>query len=186
MAQASLKQVNRLLELIVESGWTREELQRRIIERWGLLRDIAVALDYPQLSEEQVRAMHPLFYRKGEVPELPTEITVGGRVYEILSFLREGDKGYIRDDEMRSRAKEMRANLGREDGEFISDHKGEIPVALRGKVVFVFPEWQCPGMTTQVMYLFWHSRSGWSGVWRERNRGDWFGECRRFLRRKAA
>jgi hypothetical protein len=63
-ARASAKQAAEILALVNETGWNRDEVQRRIIGRWGLLRDIAVALDDPQLSEEQVRAMHPLFYKK--------------------------------------------------------------------------------------------------------------------------
>lgn len=86
MAQASLKQVNRLLELIVESGWTREELQRRLIERWGLLRQIAEALDDPRLSEENVRAMHPLFYsKKSADPTFKVEVDYGLTLAQMIS-----------------------------------------------------------------------------------------------------
>jgi hypothetical protein len=63
-ARASAKQAAQILALVNDTDWNRDEVQRRIIGRWGLLRDIAVALDDPQLSEEQVRAMHPLFYNK--------------------------------------------------------------------------------------------------------------------------
>jgi len=63
-ARASAKQAAEILALVNETDWNRDEVQRRIIGRWGLLRDIAAALDDPQLSEEQVRAMHPLFYKK--------------------------------------------------------------------------------------------------------------------------
>jgi len=64
MKQASLKQGLRLLKLVEETGWSRAEVQRRLIERWGLLRQIAEALDDLRLTEENVRAMHPLFYEK--------------------------------------------------------------------------------------------------------------------------
>ena len=61
---ASFDQATGILKLLCETKWTKAEMQRRFFARWGLLRDIAVALDDPQLSEEQVRAMHPLFYKK--------------------------------------------------------------------------------------------------------------------------
>ncbi|MBU1146656.1 hypothetical protein KKD80_03875 [Patescibacteria group bacterium] len=79
---ASFDQATGVLKLLCETKWTKAEMQRRFFARWGLLRDIAVALDDPQLTEDQVRAMHPLFYRKGEVAELPTEMTVGGVTYD--------------------------------------------------------------------------------------------------------
>jgi len=60
--EASLKQVVRLIELVVESGWSREEFQRRFIERFGLIRQIVEVID--ELGEDQVRAVHPLFYKK--------------------------------------------------------------------------------------------------------------------------
>ncbi len=63
-ARASAKQAAEILAFVNETNWSRDEVQRRIIGRWGLLRDIALALDDPQLSEDQVRAMHPLFYKK--------------------------------------------------------------------------------------------------------------------------
>lgn len=53
-----------MFKLVEDTGWSGAEVQRRLIERWGLLRDIAEALDDPQLTEDRLRAMHPLFYKK--------------------------------------------------------------------------------------------------------------------------
>ncbi len=151
MAQASLKQVNRLLELIVESGWSREELQRRIIERWGLIRQITEAVD--ELGEDQVRSMHPLFYYPVNFPSLRIAadlIPNGWRLVsdvepvlksverlEFLPFLH-GDEVEIDIEVLRWRAKKLGANLGLGDAKFILALQKEIPVDLHDKYI-VFP-----------------------------------------------
>ena len=112
---------------------------------------------------------------------LPTEMTVGGRVYEILSFLREEDGGSVRGDVMVSRAKELGANLGKEDCEFILAHQADIPVALRGKVTFVFPDWRHPDDRESVAYVDWRV-GGWCQGWGWLSDG-WYGHGR-LLRRK--
>jgi len=112
---------------------------------------------------------------------LPAEMTVGGRTYEILGFLRGDEKsvaGYV----MVERAKEMNANRGQDDGEHILTYQNEIPVALHGKVAFVFPDWRRPG-DPGVAYCV-----VWSGDWWIRNRYSlscavWDGSDR-LLRRK--
>ena len=112
---------------------------------------------------------------------LPTEMTVGGRVYEILSFLREEDGGSVRGDVMVSRAKELGANLGKEDCEFLLAHQADIPAALRGKIVFVFPDWRCPGGRGGVACVGWGG-GGWCQDWGWLSY-DWNGDVR-LLRRK--
>jgi len=111
---------------------------------------------------------------------LPTEMTVGGRVYEILSFLREGETS-VRGDVMVSRAKEMNAHLGKEDCKFLLAHQDEIPSALRGKIVFVFPDWRDPGAREDVAGLDWGG-DGWHRDWDWLD-GGWRGSAR-LLRRK--
>jgi hypothetical protein len=88
----------------------------------------------------------------------PTEITVGGRTYEILSFLRE-DEESVRGDTMVSRAVEMKANLGQEDCEHLLAHQDEIPVALRGKIIFVFTDWRNPDDRERVASLVQYKMS---------------------------
>lgn len=68
--RASLGQAAQILKLVQDTGWSRTEVDRRFIGHFGLLRQIAEALDDPHLTEEQVRAMHPLFYKKGETVEI--------------------------------------------------------------------------------------------------------------------
>lgn len=56
MGRASLDQGRQILELVAQTGWTREEVQRRIIEKWGSLREVAVLLD-GELTEDGLRAL---------------------------------------------------------------------------------------------------------------------------------
>jgi len=178
---ASFRQATAVLKLLAETKWTKDEMQRRFFARWGLLRQIAEAVD--EIGEEQVRAMHPLFYNKScdvAGSTLPTEMTVGGRVYEILSFLKEGEV-CVRGDVMAERVNETNDHLGEDDCEHLLVHQSEIPTALRGKVFFVFTDWRRPDCLGYVAYLGW-GRDGWFQDWFLPS-VDW-SVCSRFLRRK--
>lgn len=82
-------------------------------------------------------------------------MTVGGRTYDILGFLR-GDERSVVGSTMVSRAKEMSAHLGKEDREHILAHQAEIPVGLRGKVAFVFTDDRHPVGSEGVYYVCWN------------------------------
>lgn len=112
---------------------------------------------------------------------IPTAMTIGGRTYDILAFLREGEEMLI-GDLMVDRAKEMGANLGKDDGQYILDHQDEIPAALRGEVVFVFTSWRRPVGSESVCYVFWLGDC-WVLSWGSLGRG-WLGRDR-VLRRKS-
>jgi len=92
------------------------EVLRRVME--GTLNPDAVATAFQQIAE-------------GTQDMLPTEMTVGNRTYKILGFLR-GDEKSVIDHTMVERAKEMNANLGEDDGQFLLDNQQDIPVALGG------------------------------------------------------
>ncbi len=111
---------------------------------------------------------------------LPSEITVGGRTYEILSFLREGETS-VDSNTMVERAKEIGAHLGQEDGEFLLAHQNEIPAVLRDKIIFVFTDWRNPGDRERVACVDWDADCWYQDwVWLD---DDWDG-CYRVLRRK--
>ena len=105
--------------------------------------------------------------------DLPTTMTLGGKTYEILSLNmteEEKNKEYyypeIRGFESLMRAKEMGANFGEIDGEHILEHQEEIPAALRGKVIFIFPRWQKFGLSKATLHFIkWHYNS-WYLDWR--------------------
>ena len=112
---------------------------------------------------------------------IPTTMTIAGRTYDILSFLRE-DKESVVGHTMVERAKEMlSAHLGEDDGRYILDHQDEIPAVLRGKIVFVFTDWRRPDYSGHVYYVCWDDVR-WIQDWGWLD-GDW-GDYYRVLRRK--
>jgi hypothetical protein len=109
---------------------------------------------------------------------LPTEMTIAGRTYEILSFLKEGEKS-VYGGVMVERAKEMNAHLGQEDCEFLLAHQNEIPPALRGEIEFVFPDLRGrdPAEDREFVACLGSDDGGWyqgqpwlAGVWDDRVR----------------
>lgn len=111
---------------------------------------------------------------------LPTTMTIGGRAYDILSFLR-GDEKSVSGATMVERAKEDGAHNGKEEREHLLKHQDEIPAILRGKVVFVFTDDRPPGNPECVCCVCW--RGGrWVGDWDWQGL-VWSGDCR-VLRRK--
>lgn len=108
-------------------------------------------------------------------------MTVGGRTYEILGFLK-GDEKSVIGHVMVDRAKEMSANLGKDDGEHVLKYQNEIPAALRGKVAFVFTDCRRPGDPERVRDIYW-SGDRWVGDWDRLDGVNWNG-IDRLLRRK--
>ena len=98
---------------------------------------------------------------------LPTTMTVGGRTYDLLGFLRKNEES-VRGPVMVERAKEMNANLGKEECAHLLGHQGDIPFALRGKVVFVFTDLRRPGFPKSVACVYWIGGC-WVQCW------DWLG-----------
>ncbi len=94
---------------------------------------------------------------------IPTSFTIGDRTYDILGFLK-GDEESVVGHTMVARAKEMSANLGKEDGEHILKHQHEIPVTFRGKVELVFPNWRLPDDSKCVYYVLWVG-DRWDKYW---------------------
>jgi len=114
---------------------------------------------------------------------IPTEMTIGGRTYDILGFLREKETSVV-GDTMVERAREMDANLGADDGQYLLDHQDEIPAILRGKMYFVFTDWRHPDDSESVYYIYWHEHSQrWVRRWSWLGHGYWSG-CVRVFRRK--
>lgn len=85
---------------------------------------------------------------------LPTELTVGDRTYDMFAFIGEGQASVF-GWSMAVRAKEMLANLGEEDGQYLLDNQQDIPAALREKVVFVFTDWCFPRSPEDVCCVRW-------------------------------
>ncbi len=91
---------------------------------------------------------------------IPAEMIVGGRVYEILGILQGNERSVV-GNVMVDRAKEMNANLGQEDCEHILEHQDEIPVVLRDRVIFIFPNRRSFDSPGRVFSVYW-SRRRWA------------------------
>lgn len=110
----------------------------------------------------------------------PKEIKISD--LQMVSFLKSGER-YIKGEEMRRRAKEMKCNFGQTTAEYLLAHKEEIPAKFR-KHYLVFPGtvWQDPDGGHAVPYL------GWDGdrwflyfLWLD---GAWIGNDRLLSARK--
>jgi len=106
-------------------------------------------------------------------PKSPTEFTIGGRTYELVAFVKEGEH-YVSYDTMVQRAKELNANFGTEDRQFVLEHQDEIPKEYRGKFYLAFtdglpPLSYPPGGT----YLCWNGYR-WSRRWFLRDRVSYY------------
>ena len=99
---------------------------------------------------------------------IPTEMTVGGRTYDILGFLR-GDEKLVVGPTMVERAREMNAHLGKDDSDHILVYQEEIPVALRNKVRFVFTDDRNP-YYPEACEIYWESdwENDEDGYWNRR------------------
>ena len=105
------------------------------------------------------------------VSSLPTTFTIGERTYELVPFLKEGESS-VKGEMMVARAKKLKANLGKKEGQFILKHQDEIPSEYRGKIYLVFPDWRDPSDPRGVVclgwgdgrwYLRWHWFDCWLG-----------------------
>jgi hypothetical protein len=115
--------------------------------------------------------------------EIPSTMNIGDRIYDLLSFLEE-DKKSVFGHTMVEQAVKMEANLGQEDGQYLLDHQQDIPVALRDKVVFVFPGWCHPDNPENVHCVCWSvAQRRWIGIWGWLGMDSW-GMDDRLLRRK--
>ncbi len=94
---------------------------------------------------------------------LPAEMIISSRTYQIMDFMRKGEKS-VRGCVMVERAKKMQANLGQGDGQYLLDHQEEIPVTLRGRVAFVFPDWRKDDDPEYVIYIAWDGNR-WVKFW---------------------
>lgn len=141
-------------------------LAQRWIERQGDLRVVLRQALSPMPKPTASAALH-------RRDPLPTTMTVGGRTYELLGFLK-GDEQRVVGYKMVDRAKEMQANLGEEDGQHILKHQAEIPAELRGKVFLVFTEWRRPDSSEDVACVDW-SDDRWVQDWHWIGDGLWDG-----------
>lgn len=94
---------------------------------------------------------------------IPTEMTIGGVTYDILSF-HEGEEKLVVGHTMVERAKTLNAHQGKSEWEWLLANQANIPVALRGKVVFVFTDDRHPDFSAYIYCVYWNG-GRWVGVW---------------------
>ena len=112
---------------------------------------------------------------------LPTEITLGGHTYELLSVLQDGEHR-VTGDIVVERAAEMKANTGREDARQLYRNIKDIPKELRGRVCIAFLDWRSESDSREVYCYRWVD-----GRWIHEEHdleADWFPSTR-VLRRKS-
>ncbi|MBI2038006.1 MAG: hypothetical protein HYT15_03730 [Candidatus Magasanikbacteria bacterium] len=82
------------------------------------------------LSSDNTRAVRK-FAIKLALAKLPTEITLGRRRYEVLSFHKPGEEEYVDSDTMVSRTAEMNASLDAKERRYILKHQADFPPECR-------------------------------------------------------
>lgn len=112
--------------------------------------------------------------------ELPTEMTICGRTYEILKILKDGKKP-VDGATLVACAIETQSSLGEDDGIHLLAYQEDIPVELRDNVNFVFTDWRHPDYPNKVCYVSWYKYL-WDKDWALLE-GLFYGPCR-LLRRK--
>jgi len=104
---------------------------------------------------------------------IPIKMTIGGRIYEILSYLHNSENS-VDGHTMIERAKEMNAHLGQDDAQHLLNHQQDIPTSLQGGMTFVFTDWRDPDCPDDICFVFWH-KDRWIQSWRQLNYGVWYG-----------
>ena len=89
------------------------------------------------------------------IEDIPASLDFEVKDLKLIEFLDEGES-YINGEELRKRAKELKANLGIKDCEFVLENQSEIPEELRKYfLVFSGTVLRSPGGNLQVAYLCW-------------------------------
>ncbi len=100
----------------------------------------------------------------------PDSMTVGGRTYDILSFLKRKEPSVFGSTMVDPRQGAEGPPRGEDDCQHLLKHQDEISAALRGKVAFIFMDWRYPGYPENVACVCW--RGGrWVQVWAWLGRG---------------
>jgi len=86
--------------------------------------------------------------------ELPDSIVLPDGTYEVVSFLREGEES-IDGELVLQRARELGANIGATDGEYLLRHQASIPAVFRKRVTFICTSWWSSREWGEVWFIMW-------------------------------
>lgn len=93
--------------------------------------------------------------RKLVEESIPNMMVIDGVAYEILSF-HDGDEETIKGHELVSRVSKLKANHSKSDRQLVLTKQKDIPVAVRGKVLFVFIGDKSEGDPDLVCCISWY------------------------------
>ncbi|MCK5061297.1 hypothetical protein KAR28_01990 [Candidatus Parcubacteria bacterium] len=96
------------------------------------------------------------------VEVLSTEMTVGGRIYEILEFLKDNEE--VKSNVVVKCALDMGVNISDDDVQHILKHQENIPLKFRDKNIFAFTVWHLLGRTESASCISWSSEQ-WIRSW---------------------
>jgi len=97
--------------------------------------------DTDEKARKAVSRFNDLFYGKTPYepdPTYPTELHIGGRVYDIMHFLNVGEV-FIMGRDLSKRGLELRAEGNHTHVDFIIKNQADIPESFRKRVRFIFP-----------------------------------------------
>src|SRR3989338_8076047 len=89
------------------------------------------------------------------------QFEVGGRQYEAVSFLNQGESSVNGDTMIARTDGENGGGVGQEDGDFLWEHRSELPEELK-RFYLVCTKWRDPGFHRRVLCFGWGD-GGWCG-----------------------
>ena len=112
------------------------------------------------ISPDNTKAVHRFIKKLAD-----TTLTLGGCTFEIVKLLKK-DEEYVKAYILSERTKDMMIKSGEEDALHILKHQEEIPVYLRNKVIFIFPNWHPHRRDDHLHFIGWNGKQ-WvkSGTW---------------------
>lgn len=88
-----------------------------------------------------------------------SELCINNRIYQLIDFLQEGEC-CLPSEEMLDRARNLKANIGQKDGEFLLENEYQIPDSFKGSVIFCFPDWTCPECSEMYFLIYFRKSEG--------------------------
>ena len=89
-------------------------------------------------------------------------MTIGGRIYEILEFLKDNEK--VKSNVVIKCALDMEVNISEDDVQHILKHQENIPLKFQDKNIFAFTVWRLLGRTESISCFSWSSKQ-WIRSW---------------------
>ena len=95
---------------------------------------------------------------------LTDELKIGNRTYKMIDFV-DAKKNSVDGATMCERAEQMGVDRSEEDGQYLLDHREDIPEELRDHIIFPFTDWRVPNRPDCAYYVSWYGGE-WIRGWR--------------------